>query len=98
MKTLLKVVAGFVGLLLVGAATLYIGWFRHPSPEEVCENVQAVARKEGGDAAAKAIDQKCVSDLQPPSHGTTVPYATRMKCMKNAKSLAEIQACERKGT
>jgi hypothetical protein len=95
MKTALKILGALVGVLVIGCVAVWATMFRHPSPAEVCANIRAIAQKEGGDAAAKAIGESCEDDLRPPTHGGEVPYASRMKCMKAATTLGEVQKCEK---
>ncbi len=91
MKKVLVVLGVLFGL--VGAA-VFVAWFallRAPEPSEVCDNVTAVMKKEVG-AVPSGFTSDCVQKMQPPDFGR-VPYARQMKCLRDAASSKEIEAC-----
>jgi hypothetical protein len=94
MKKALIVVGSLLGLLGGAVFVFWFGWLRAPAPEEVCTNVSGVMQKELG-AVPKGFEADCVRRMQPPEFGR-VPYVKQMKCLRDAKTSKEIQACEGK--
>ncbi|NUP06388.1 MAG: hypothetical protein HOW73_10055 [Polyangiaceae bacterium] len=91
MKKVLLGLGVLVGLLGLAAFVFWFGWLRAPSPEEVCANLSEVMKKETG-VDPKGFDKDCVKKTQPPEFGR-LPYAKRMKCLRDAKSAADIKTC-----
>jgi len=91
MKKVLVVLGVLFGV--IGAA-VFVAWFtllRAPEPSEVCDNLTAVMKKEVG-AVPSGFGAECVQRMQPPEFGR-VPYAKQMKCLRDATSSKEIDAC-----
>ena len=88
----LKILGIIFGTIALAAVVFYVGWLRAPAPEEVCENMFAVAKKETGVALPTQERESCIRRLQPPEFGR-IPYVAQMKCMKNATSAAELKQC-----
>ncbi len=95
MKKALLVLGSLFGLLVLAVAVFWFGWLAAPAPEEVCANVSAVMKKDLG-AVPKGFEQDCIKQTQRPSNGA-LPYATHMKCLRDAKSTKDIEACDKRG-
>jgi hypothetical protein len=87
----LKILAGTIATMLLAIAIFYVGWLRAPSADEVCDNLDAITRKETG--TTFGAREECIRRAQPPEAGR-VPWVKRMKCMRNAGSLKELEACK----
>jgi hypothetical protein len=86
---ILGVVFGAIGLAVV---VFYTGWLRAPSAEDVCDNIAAVTKKETGIDLGAKTRAECIRHAQPPEFGR-IPWVSQMKCLKDARSLAEIEKC-----
>jgi hypothetical protein len=95
MKKVLIVVGALLGLLGVAVFVFWFAVLRAPAPEEVCANVSEVMKKELG-TTPKGFDADCVQKMQPPEFGKVI-YVKRMKCLRDAKTAKDIEACEGKG-
>lgn len=101
MKKVLKVLAVMTGVLFgvvaIAIGVFYVGWLRHPSAEQVCDNVRAISDREVPKGTMyDALNKDCVTKMQAPDHGL-ITYASRMKCYDKAKTLTELQSCSREG-
>jgi hypothetical protein len=90
----LKILGGIVLTILLAIAIFYVGWFRAPSAEAVCDNVAAVTKKETGVDLGAKERADCIRRIQPPDFGR-IPWVKRVKCMRDAGSLAELEACRK---
>ncbi len=90
----LKIVGGIVLVIVVAVAIFYIGWLMPPSAEAVCGNVAAVMKKETGVELDPSQRQACLRRAEPPEFGRA-PWVKRMKCLRDAKSSAEIATCSK---
>ncbi|NUP08032.1 MAG: hypothetical protein HOW73_18455 [Polyangiaceae bacterium] len=95
MKKVLIVLGALLGLLGIGVFAFWFVALRAPAPEEVCTNVSEVMKKEVG-TVPKGFQEDCIQRMQPPEFGR-VPYVKQMKCLRDAKSAKDIDACEKKG-
>jgi hypothetical protein len=95
MKKGVIVLGCLLGLLAAAVFGFWFGWLRAPEPEEVCANVSAIMKQDLG-AVPKGFEHDCVRQSQPPSNGR-LPYANHMKCLRDAKSTKDIEACARVG-
>ncbi len=88
----LKILGGIVLTIVLAACIFYVGWLKAPAPEEVCDNVAAVTKKETGHDFGAKDREACIQSVQPPEYGR-IPYARQMKCLRDAKTSAELDAC-----
>lgn len=89
----LKILGGIVLTIVLAVGIFYVGWLKAPSAEEVCDNIAAVTKKEtGADFGAKDREM-CIRGAQPPEFGR-IPWVKQMKCLRDAKSGADIAACD----
>jgi hypothetical protein len=96
----LKILGGMLGALALAALVFWLGWLRAPDGAEVCENVIRVL----GDDAGKKLPEKieaeikkdCERRARPPEFGR-VPWVKRMKCMRDAGSRKDLEACDKAG-
>ena len=88
----LKILGGIVLTIVVAIAIFYLGWYRAPSSETVCDNLAAITKKETGADLPQKERETCIRRTQPPEFGR-IPWVKRMKCMRDAKSLADLDAC-----
>jgi hypothetical protein len=97
MKTALKIVGILVGLLVVAGVGGYLAFLSPPAPEDVCDNVARIAKKESGvDVPAKMKSDCVTSAAKAPEFGRAV-WVKKLKCMRDASSSKELDQCaERK--
>lgn len=97
MKTAMKIIGVLVGLLVLGVAGGYFAFLSPPAPEDVCENVARIAKKESGiDVPAKAKSECVASAGKAPEFGRAI-WVKQLKCMRDASSSKELDQCaERK--
>jgi hypothetical protein len=95
MKKVLVVLGALLGLIGVGVFVVWFTLLRAPEPQEVCSNISAVMQKESG-AVPKGFSDDCIKRMQPPDFGR-VPYAKQMRCLRDAQTSKEIEACDNKG-
>ena len=88
----LKILGGVIATIVVGILIFYVGWLRAPSAEQVCDNLAEVTRKETGATLGGKAREQCIRDAQPPEFGR-IPWVKRMKCLRDAGSLKELEAC-----
>lgn len=89
----LKILGGIVGALALAVFVFWFGWLRAPSGEEVCDNIAAIAKKETGADLGSKERAQCLKRAEPPEFGR-IPWVARMKCLRDAQSLADISACK----
>lgn len=101
MKTALKVIGALFATLIAAIAIFYFGWLSPPSPESVCENVVKVSRAELESKGAEATDEMvsklkdgCMSAATKEPEFGKGPWVKRLKCMRDAKDYAALEACE----
>lgn len=73
-----------------------------PSPEDVCDHVIDLMKKDLGDQADALSDEQvdkirtgCVEDAQKDKKNNPKEYAKRAKCVKAASSLDDLRECEK---
>ena len=89
----LKILGGIIATLIVAIAIFYVGWLRAPSADEVCDNLDAITKKEIGTTLGAKAREECIRRAQPPEAGR-IPWAKRMKSMRDANSVKELEACK----
>ena len=89
----LKILGAIVAMIGLSVVVFYVGWLRAPAPEEVCDNVMSVTKKETGLDLGTKGRADCIRHAQPPEFGR-VPWVRQMKCLRDASSLNELQACK----
>jgi hypothetical protein len=103
MKTALKILGGIILTLVAGVLVFYYGWLNPPPPEDVCTNIERIAKeevkKEGlgalGDEATKDIKTDCMRRAgTEPIHVGRAVWVKRLKCQRDAGSMAELKACD----
>ena len=82
----IKFLAGMVLALMIGTAVFYIGWLRHPSPDQVCAHLDGVAKRAFGDPS------QCRQTLTQGALEGVIPYAAKMKCLRRATSVDAINS------
>ncbi len=96
----LKVLGVIAAMIGIAAVVFWLGWLRAPDGAEVCANVMRVleadAKQELPAKVKDGLVKDCERRAKPPEFGR-VPWVKRMKCMKDAQSRGELDACE-KGT
>lgn len=91
----LKVLGFIVVLLVVAAFVFWLGWLKPPAAEDVCGNVSALMEKEMGSKLDDAAMKDCVSKYsREPQYGL-MPWTKKLKCIRDAGSLADAQKCEK---
>ena len=88
------VIGVLVGLIAVGVLGFWFFLLRAPTPEEQCDHVIELMKKESGAAMAPKFRDECIRMAQPPEFGR-LPYAKRAKCRAAAATLAEAKACDK---
>lgn len=101
-------IGAFILLVAVAGGVFYVGWLMPPSQESVCDNAvpllieanqKALAelpealRKEAATKAEEEIRKACMEATETPEFGL-MPFVARMKCMKQAKTIDELKACD----
>lgn len=101
MKTALKIIGGIIATLLAAVAIFYFGWLSPPDPEDVCDNVMELTKKElqskGGsatDAQLAELRTQCIDRAGTAPEFGRGPWVKRLKCMRDAESFPELEACE----
>ena len=92
----LKILGGIVVTIVLAVAIFYLGWYRAPSSEDVCDNVAAITKKETGAELPAKEREACIRRTHPPEFGR-IPWVKRMKCMRDARSLSELDGCKSAG-
>ncbi len=77
-------------IVACAAAVLWHTELRAPPPEDVCAHLMSLAQE---DAEASFDEGRCLRRLQPPKKFGVLPYAKRMKCMRDAGSFAAAMEC-----
>lgn len=95
MKKVLIVLGSLLGLLGIAVFAFWFVALRAPEPQEVCDNVSGIMKKEVG-TIPKGFQEDCLKRMQPPEFGR-VPWVKQMKCLRDANSSKDIEACESKG-
>jgi hypothetical protein len=82
-------------LFVLGAAVLvfYLGWLSPPSGDAVCDNLAAVAKKETNFTMPATALAECKKQVSTPPQYGRLPWVKQLKCLRDAKSKAEITAC-----
>lgn len=101
MKTLIKIIAGVFGALVLVAGGAYCIFLSPPSPESVCDNVVEVTQaklEQSGDPLndddLRELRTQCERDAgRAPSSGEAV-WVKRLKCMRDADDYAALQSCK----
>lgn len=108
LKILGIVFGGLVGLIVVGGVVFYVGWLMPPSQESVCANavpllieaneqrlneLPEALRAEARAKAESEVKKACQESTEVPEFGR-LPYVAQMKCMKRARSVAELKECD----
>src|SRR5262245_5038382 len=103
MKTALKIVGGIIGALVAAVAIFYFNWLSPPAAEDVCENVERVAKKEIEDkAGVKEVSADATKELRDdcmrrasnaPEFGRAI-WVKRLKCMRDASDMPALKACD----
>lgn len=92
-----KVLAVGCGSLVgLGVLGLLGGWFfmvRAPSPEEQCEHLIGLMKKESGMNLGDKFRGECIEKAQKGDHEGLFPYAERSKCIVEAESLEQADKC-----
>jgi hypothetical protein len=94
LKVIGTVLGVLVGLIAVGVLAFWFFLLRAPSPEEQCDHVLELMKKESGAALTPKFRDECIRMAQPPEFGR-MPYAKRAKCRASAATLAEAKACDK---
>ena len=89
--------ASIGGILVVSALG---GWFfllRAPSPEDQCEHVNDLLKKEtGGAKLGDGFMKECPNKMKKGEMEGLLPYAERSKCVMSAQTLDEATKCSKK--
>lgn len=100
MKTALKIIGGILALLVTAGLVFYIGWLRAPAPEVVCANIERLTvaelkanGAEPGDAAKAEMRSSCEKWASKRPEFGVGPWVKRLKCARDAQSVAELDAC-----
>jgi hypothetical protein len=93
----LKVLGAILATLVLAVAVVWFAWLSPPSPESVCDNLARLQKKEAGvEMTDKARTQCLESAAKAPEFGRA-PWVKRLKCYRDAQSLAELKSCDDKG-
>lgn len=87
---------GCGSIVALGALALGLGWFfmvRAPSPEEQCEHLIGLMKKESGMDLGDKFRGECVEKAQKGENEGLIPYAERAKCIVNAESIDQADKC-----
>ena len=100
MKTVLKIIGGILATIAVAALVFYIGWVRAPAPEAVCENVEKLTLAElkaqgieSSDAMKAEVRKGCEKWASKRPEFGIVPWVKKLKCARDAGTIAELDAC-----
>ena len=85
-----KIALGLLATLVGGGAIFYFTMVRPPSKTDVCENVVKV---QGGDPENKALVDVCTAKIKKGTHQGLLPYAKKLKCMRDAGTPDELSKC-----
>lgn len=92
----LKIFGGLVAMIMLAALVFWIGWLRPASAQDVCDNIAEVTRKETGtELPGDAIGQ-CVARFSNKPKFGMLPWAEQTKCIADADTLEEIDACAKR--
>lgn len=99
----LKIIGGVLGglIVLIGlAATIfYFGWLKEPPRDEVCNNtVKLLLSEYKGEVATAAepgVRKQCM-EMQKSIFTGQIPWVESLKCMRDAKDLAGLKACDKR--
>lgn len=91
----LKVLGFIIVFLVVAAFVVWLGWLKPPAAEDVCGNVSTLMEKEMGSKLDDAAMKECVTKYsRQPEYGVA-PWVEKLKCIRDAESLADAQKCEK---
>ena len=99
MKKVLLVLGIVIGALGLAGLVFWVGWLRAPDGAAVCENVVKVMSEEKDlkDAVKEKAKKDCEARAQPPKYGR-LNWVKQMKCMRDAASKSELDACTKRST
>lgn len=92
----LKILGFIVGAIGLAIFVFWFGWLRAPAAEDVCNNVGVVLKKETGQDMPAEFMKECITRYSKAPEFGRVPWVNRLKCIRDAKSTSEIEACEKK--
>lgn len=93
MKTAFKIIGVLVGLMVLALGGGYFAFLSPPAPEDVCQNVARIAKKETGIEVPTAATNDCVTKAgKAPEFGRAI-WVKRLKCMRDASSSKELDQC-----
>lgn len=92
----LKIIGGIIGTIGLAIGVFYFGWLSPPSAQAVCDNVSRIVKAESGADLPATEAASCVRRAStPPEFGRAV-WVKQLKCMRDAKSSKEVDACSRR--
>lgn len=89
----LKVLGIIVLLLAVAVGVFWVGWLRPPPAEDVCDNLASLTEKETQVKWGDAERQECIKKFSTPPEFGLMPWVKRVKCVRDAGSLADVEKC-----
>jgi hypothetical protein len=87
---------GCGSLLGLGVLSVVGAWFfmlRAPSPEDQCNHLIGLMKKESGMELGDKFRAECVRKAEKGEMEGLIPYATRAKCVMSAESLDQADKC-----
>lgn len=85
-----KIALGLLATLVGAGAIFYFTMVRPPNKTDVCENV---VKLQGGAPENKALVDACTAKIKKGKHQGLLPYAKKLKCMRDAGTSAELSKC-----
>ena len=89
----LKIIGGIILTLALAVGVFWFGWLTPPSADDVCANISQLTKKEKGVELPEAQKQACVRAASTPPKYGRMPWVKELKCMRDAESLAALDAC-----
>ena len=91
----LKVFGVILLLLALAAFVFWFGWLKPPAAEDVCNNLAQLTEKESGAKWDDATRKTCVEKFSKRPEFGLMPWVKRVKCVRDAKTLAEAESCNK---
>ena len=91
----LKVLGYIVGAIGLAIFVFWFGWLRAPAASDVCDNVAKIMKKETGSEMPAEFTKACIDEYSREPEFGRVPWVNKLKCIRDAESMAEMEKCEK---
>lgn len=92
----LKIIGGIIGAIALAIFVFWFGWLRPAAPEDVCDNLAELTKKEMDIELPADAKKECVARFSKTPEYGLLKWASQTKCVRDAESLDEVQKCEGK--